>query len=131
MSGLDVAMAVVGELQSSHGAQVTGHDVVDGVAEISLRLRVPLAQRFEAQREQYATIVIRNRELYTQVMAGREALQSLRRLREANLRMARLELGRLAAGREGARRALEDRTHLTASFPTAPTEVPTGALAVR
>ena len=54
MSGLDLAMAVVGELQRSHGAEVTGHDVVDGVSEISLRMRVPLARRFEAQREQYA-----------------------------------------------------------------------------
>ena len=48
VSGLDMALAVVGELQRGHGAVVTGHDVVGGVPEISLRLKVPLSQRFDA-----------------------------------------------------------------------------------
>jgi len=103
---MDLALAVVGELQRAQGAEVTGHDVVGGVPGISLRMRVPLALRFEAQRERYSTVWIHSQELSTRLSAAREALQRLRLLNADNLRKTRLERDRLAAARELARRGV-------------------------
>ncbi len=106
VSSMDLALAVVGELQRAARAEVVGHDVAGGVPEITLRLPVPLTRRLELQYMQIGSTIERAKELYRSVMENREALLTSLALAQEVRSHNRAALEQLVATRESARQLL-------------------------
>jgi hypothetical protein len=106
VSGLDVALAVLGELQRAHGAEVVEHDVREGVPQIALRFPIPARTPLQLHSMRYAAAADRVRELLEELKERCDVLLAARALTHEYLEEARSQVQRLAANREMARQLI-------------------------